>query len=130
MTERGVPLTGIVISQAMASAVVLPVLVGGEGGEKVLEVVLSIVSLAVGAVFLVTVLADIHEMRTSGTPPRLIRKAGIVVALGFSLAVILSAAIETVENPESLLVLVLWIAIGAGILRWLGTHRAAALTPH
>ncbi|MCB0925699.1 MAG: amino acid permease [Mycobacterium sp.] len=117
VTSRGVPMTGILLSQAMAAAVVLPVLLGGSGGLKVLDIVLSVAGIAAGVVFLVTVMADIAETRKSGTGLSWPRRVGVVVALGFSVAVMVASSIEAVEHMQAVVVLLLWLAIGAVTLR-------------
>ena len=110
-------MTGILLSQAMAAAVVLPVLLGGSGGLKVLDIVLSVAGIAAGVVFLVTVMADIAETRKSGTGLSWPRRVGVVVALGFSVAVMVASSIEAVEHMQAVVVLLLWLAIGAVTLR-------------
>lgn len=116
VTRRGVPMMGIVLSQAMAAAVVLPVLLGGSGGLTVLDIVLAVAGIAAGAVFVVTVMADIAETRKAGARLAWPRKAGVVVALGFSLAVIVSSTMQAMKHPQAVVLLVLWLAIGASTL--------------
>ncbi|HOB49836.1 MAG TPA: amino acid permease [Mycobacterium sp.] len=129
VTRRGVPMTGILLSQAMAAAVVLPVLLGGSGGLKVLDIVLSVAGIAAGVVFIVTVIADIAETRKSGTGFSLPRRVGVVVALGFSLAVIVASSIEAVKHLQAVLVLLLWLAIGGVTLRMLKTDSREDALP-
>lgn len=117
VTRRGVPMLGILISQAMAAAVVLPVLLGGSGGLKVLDIVLSVAGIAAGMVFIVTVVADVTETRKSATGFSLPRKIGVVVALGFSLAVIASSALEAAKHIQAVVVLLVWLGIGWVTLR-------------
>jgi len=124
VTKRTVPMTGIIISQAIATAVVVPILLGGDDGKEVLEVALSVAGVAAGTVFAVTVLADIKGIRESAAPASPARKAGVIVALGFSLFVVASATIETLGSVQSILVLLLWLAVGAATLRWLNVAHA------
>lgn len=127
VTRRGVPLMGIVLSQAMAGGIVLPVLLGGDGGMTVLDIVLSVAGIAAGMVFLVSVMADVTETRKSGTGFSTIRKIGIVVALAFSLAVIVSSSVEALQHTPAIAVLVLWLAIGGAVLRGLKPRSPADL---
>ena len=110
------PMTGIVFSQALAAVVVLPVLLGGSEGMTALDIVLSVAGLAAGAVFVVTVIADIAETRKSGTRLSPARKLGIVVALGFSLAVMVSSGIAAAQHLQAVMVVVVWLGLGAVIL--------------
>lgn len=126
VTRLGVPMTGILLSQAMAAAVVLPVLLGGSGGLKVLDIVLSVAGIAAGVVFIVTVIADIAETRKSGAGFSLPRRIGIVVALGFSLAVMVSSTIEAINHLQAVVVLLAWLAVGAALVRILDLRRGVA----
>ena len=133
VTRRGVPMTGIVISQALAGVVVLPVLLGGSEGMTVLDIVLSVAGIAAGAVFVVTVIADIAENRKSGTPLSPIRKLGVVVALAFSLAVIVSSGVAAAKHPQAVVVLVAWLGLGAVtllMLRPAGADGGRVVSPH
>ncbi|MBU3750336.1 MAG: amino acid permease [Mycobacterium sp.] len=131
VTRRGVPMTGIILSQALAGVVVVPVLLGSEG-MTVLDIVLSVAGIAAGAVFVVTVIADIAETRKSGTRLSPARKLGVVVALGFSLAVMVSSGIAAAKHLQAVVVLVAWLVIGAVTLlkvRSTGADGGRAVSP-
>ena len=123
-------MTGIVLSQALAGAVVLPVLLGGSEGMTVLDIVLSVAGIAAGAVFVVTVLADIAETRKSGTPMPLLRRVGVVVALGFSLAVMVSSGIAAAKHLQAVVVLLAWLLIGGLTLLKLGSKDIGTARTH
>lgn len=133
VTRRGVPMTGIIISQAPAGVVVLLVLLGGSEGITVLDIVLSVAGIAPGAVFVATVIADIAEARKSGTRLYPARRLGVVVALVFSLAVMVSSGLTAAKYPQAVAVLVAWLRLGAVTLlnlRPAGAGGGRVVSPH